>query len=284
MLLHLILVPYDSAHRDWRSGAGPEHLLRAGLVAHLAAGGHTVAAVETLETATTAPPAELADGFALVRSLATAVRAARAAGRFPLVLAGNCGTSIGTLSGLSPARRAAFWFDAHGDLNTPETTTSGFVDGTGLAAALGLCWRGLTGTVPGFLPIAPQDTFLFSVRDLDAAEVRLIEEQGITLVPSARVPGDVAATLAGPGLDGAVGYLHIDLDTLDPATVGRANSLPVPGGLDVAQLTAAIRAIRARIDLGAAAIVCYAPEYDREGTVQRAAFAAIDAALGTRDS
>lgn len=279
MLLHLILVPYDSAHRDWRSGAGPERLLRAGLVAHVEARGHAVAQVEMLERSSSEPPAEVADGFALIRSLASAVRRAREAGRFPLVLAGNCGTAIGTLSGLAPARRAAFWFDAHGDLNTPETTTSGFVDGTGLAAAQGLCWRGLTGTVPGFTPIAPTDTFLFSVRDLDPAESALIDATGITLVPPARIPHDVPAILAAAPLDGALGDLHVDLDTLDPTAVGRANSLPVPGGLDVEQLTGAIRAVRSRVELGAAAIVCYAPEYDQDGAVQRAAFAAIDAAV-----
>jgi hypothetical protein len=65
--------------------------------------------------------------FELARRLATAVRSARTAGHFPLVLSGNCNTAVGTLSGLTPARRATFWFDANGDGNTPETTTTGFL-------------------------------------------------------------------------------------------------------------------------------------------------------------
>jgi arginase family enzyme len=61
--------------------------------------------------------------------------------------------------------------------------------------------------------------------------------------------------------------------------VGRANSLPVPDGLSVEQLTGAIAAIRARVPLGAAALASYAPEFDSDGGICRAAFAAIDAML-----
>ncbi len=58
-----------------------------------------------------------------------------------------------------------------------------------------------------------------------------------------------------------VGYLHLDVDALDPG-VGQANSFPVRGGLSVEELTAAIAAIRVRTPLGAAALTSYAPEYD----------------------
>jgi len=68
--------------------------------------------------------AEIRTAFELMTALAGAVRAARAAGRFPLVLAGNCNTAVGTLGGLgSDAAPAVLWFDAHADFNTPETTT-----------------------------------------------------------------------------------------------------------------------------------------------------------------
>ena len=66
---------------------------------------------------------------------------------------------------------------------------------------------------------------------------------------------------------------------LDPAGVGQANSWPVPGGLSVEQVTAGIAAIRARVPLGAAALASYAPEYDSQDRICRAAFAALDAIL-----
>ena len=61
--------------------------------------------------------------------------------------------------------------------------------------------------------------------------------------------------------------------------MGQANSFPVSGGLLVEQLTSAIAAIRSRIPLGAAAVTSYAPEYDSQHAICRAAFAAIDAIL-----
>jgi arginase len=278
MNVHLLLVPYDTARRGWRSGAGPEHLLRAGLTNHLQSNGHFVADIQVIEDDSAQAPAEIRTAFALARRLAAAVRAARAAGRFPLVLSGNCNSAIGTLSGLAPAPRAIFWFDAHGDCNTPETTASGFLDGTGLAAALGLCWRQLAASVPGFLPVAPEATFLLGARDLDPGEIALLAESLVTIVPVERIRTGLPQLLAQAPLDDALGYVHLDLDVLDPQ-VGQANSFPVPGGLLVEQLTAAIAAIRTRIPLGAAAVTSYAPEYDSHDTICRAAFAAIDAIL-----
>ena len=279
MDIQLVLVPYDTARRGWRSGLGPEHLLQAGLATYLRDRGHSVADIQVLEPKPDEPPAEIATGFELMRRIAVATRQARRVGRFPIVLSGNCNSAVGTLSGLTPARRAIFWFDAHGDCNTPETTTSGFLDGTGLATALGLCWRQLTATVPGYEPVQPEATFLLAVRDLDPAEASLVERSAITTVSTAQIPAGVPEILARAPLDGALGYVHLDLDVLDPVGVGRANSLPVPGGLSVEQLRASIAAIRTRVPLGAAGLASYAPEYDAGQAVCHAAFAALDAIL-----
>jgi arginase len=278
MNVQLLLVPYDTARRGWRSGAGPEHLINAGLVAHLESKGHVVAQPQVIEDDPAEPAAEIRTAFELARRLAVQVRAARAAGRFPLVLAGNCNSAVGTLAGLAPAHRAVFWFDAHGDLNTPATTASGFLDGTGLATALGLGWQTLVTTVPGFQPVTPELTWLLGVRDLDPAETDLIDRSPITLIPVERVRTRLSEILASAPLQGTEGYVHLDLDVLDPE-VGRANSLPVPGGLMAEEVAQAIAAIRARTPLGAAAITSYAPEYDSGEGVWRAAFAAIDAML-----
>jgi arginase len=279
MVIQVLLVPYDTAQRGWRSGAGPEHLIQAGLVAHLRGRGHTVADIQVIERKSGGPAAEVATAFELMRYVAVAVRGARGSGRFPLVLGGNCNTAIGTLSGLTPSRRAVFWFDAHGDLNTPDTTPSGFLDGQGLATALGNGWKQLAATVPGFQPVAPTDTFLLGARDLDPPEQGLIDSSGINAVSTSETPSRLAALLAGAPLDGALGYVHLDPDVLDPA-VGQGNWLRVPGGLAVAQLTEAVGAIRAHVPLGAAGVASYAPEYDTQQSVCRAIFAGVDAMLG----
>ena len=276
MDIQLLLVPYDSGQRRWRCGAGPEHLVRAGLPAHLQRQGHIVTAIHIIEDDPAYPPAEIRTAFELTRRLATAVRSARSAGDFPLVLSGNCNTAVGTLSGLTPARRATFWFDAHGDCNTPETTTTGFLDGMGLAMTIGLCWHHLGASVPGFQPVAAESTFLLGARDLDPPEAAFLQGLAITAVSVDQIPEGLPGLLASVPLADSLGYLHLDVDVLDP-TVGKANRLPVPDGLSLAHLTAAIAAIRARVPLGAAAITSYAPEDDNDQGVCRAAFAAIDA-------
>ncbi len=278
MDIQLIVVPYDTAHRAWRSGAGPQHLLDAGLVSHLRAQGHQLADTRVIEDDPAEAPAEVRTGFELMRRVAHSVRTARAAGSFPVVLSGNCNVAVGVLSGLSPEDRSVFWCDAHGESNTPDTTSSGFLDGMGLAMAFGWCWRTLTGSIPGFRPIQPEATFLLGARDLDPAEAILLGESLVTCLPVRRI-AELPALLEAGHPPNTLGYLHLDLDVLDPELVGRASSHPAPGGLSATQLTAAIAAITNRVTLGAATIASYAPEYDRDQAVCRAAFSVLDAVL-----
>jgi arginase len=279
MNIQLLLVPYDTALRGWRSGAGPEHLVETGLPAHLEACGHHVAGIQVIEDDPAQAPAEVRTAFELMRRVAVEVRAARAAGRFPLVLSGNCNAAVGVLSGLTPAARSIFWFDAHGESNTPDTTSSGFLDGMGLSTALGWCWRGVAATVPGFEPVLPEATFLLGTRDLDSGEATLLGQSKVTVLPVADVPARFSDRLAAARLPDGPGYLHLDLDVLDPDSVGPANSHPVPGGLSVPQVTDAIATIKSSVTLGAATVASYAPEYDRDQAVRRAALTAIEAIL-----
>jgi arginase len=280
MDVELLLVPYDTARRGWRSGAGPEHLVHADLPAHLESRGHRVARIELIEDDPAESPAEIRTAFEPMRRVAAAVRTARTDGRLPVVLSGNCNAAVGVLSGLTPADRSIFWFDAHGESNTPDTTASGFLDGMGLSIALGWCWQAVAASVPGFQPALPEATFLFGVRDLDRPEAELLSQSRVTVVPPTQVSGELSRRLTAAQISGGLGYLHLDLDVLDPDSVGRANSLPAPGGLTVIQLTSAIGAIRSRVTLGTATIASYAPEYDRDQAVARAAFRALDAILG----
>src|SRR5262245_29752454 len=136
MDVQCILVPYDSGLRETRMGRGPEKLLEGlGSLPELG-----VVEVERIEIAAKFP-AETSGTFALAGLLAERVRQAVTLGRFPLVLSGNCFSAVGVLAGLSPDRTSVVWFDCHGDFNTPETTQSGFLDGMGLATALGCCWQ-----------------------------------------------------------------------------------------------------------------------------------------------
>src|SRR4051812_5816935 len=109
--VRLLVVPYDSGHRDARMGAGPLALVRAGAADLLGAD-----AVRVLEP-TGSWRAELATAFQLHRLVAAEVAGAVDAGQVPLLLAGNCNATLGVLAGLSAAgqRVGLLWLDAHGD-------------------------------------------------------------------------------------------------------------------------------------------------------------------------
>ncbi|HUQ15011.1 MAG TPA: arginase family protein [Gemmatimonadales bacterium] len=279
MNIQIFVVPYDSGRLRWRCGAGPGYLLSAGLTTHLHSQGHVVTDVQTLEDNPAYPSAEIRTAFELARRLAVAVRAAHAAGHFALVLSGNCNTAIGTLGGLTPAPSHVLVRCPRG-LQYPETTTTGFLDGMGLAMATGLCWDRLVTTVPGFRPIRAEATFLLGARDLDPSEATLLRQSAVTVVEVGQIPAHLPDLFAHAQLADTIGYLHLDLDVLDP-TVGHANYLPVPNGLSLAQLTGAITAIRAHVPLRAAALTSYSPEDDHDGGIARAAVVALDAILGS---
>jgi arginase len=273
----LILVPYDCGLRGVRMGGGPEHLMERGMVGALEGDGHQVT-VTRLES-TVEPPAEIAVAFDLTRSLATAVGAARAAGQLPMVLAGNCFAAVGTLAGLGADGAGVFWLDAHGDLNTPDTTASGLLDGMALATLTGRCWRGLVATVPGFAPVPDHRLVLVGARDLDPPEEALAAAVGIRRIG----PRDLArsgvrralAPVAGRMASGTDGfYLHLDLDVLDPG-VATVNEFSAPGGLTLEDLRTVVEVVAEAGPILGAAMTALDPAADRDG---RAASAAMTVA------
>src|SRR5204862_7824269 len=77
----------------------------------------------------------------LDRGLAERVRAAVSAGAFPLVLAGNCNSCLGTVGGLGVAGLGVVWFDAHADFDTPEDNVSGLFDVMAPPTLTGSAWQ-----------------------------------------------------------------------------------------------------------------------------------------------
>lgn len=279
----LIQVPYDSGHCEARMGRGPGHLLEAGAAAAVraaAGGGVKVARLDT----DAAFPAEIAVAFDLARKLSGDVARARRAGAFPLVLAGNCISAVGTLAGLADVPRPGIvWLDAHGDLNTPETTPGGFLDGMGLAVCTGRCWRPMAAGVPGFAAVPDDRVLHVGARALDPAEVEVLRGGAMLSVDGAGVRAGGAPALE-PALEALAArvdavYLHIDLDVHD-ADVLRANPYAEAGGPTPAQVRDVVAALAERIPVAAAALTAYAPACDRDGAAGRAALALLEATAG----
>jgi arginase len=264
----LIAVPWDSGIRGWRMGAGPDRLLESGLADALRASGHAVATEHVELPADPAP--EIAATFALAARLADRVRAARTDGALPIVLAGNCASAVGALSGLDDPEPAVIWLDAHADLNTPETTRSGFLDGMALAIATGRCWGSMAASIPGFRPIPDANVCLIGARDVDDAERKLLRRSEIQVLSAADYLDELPATFKGLQKHAKAVYLHIDLDVLDPSE-GRANAFAADGGLSVREVLYVIQAIRRKLPIAAVALTAYDPTCDPEGRICTAA-------------
>ena len=267
--VHLIGVPYDSGRRGERLGAGPDVLSRA-LEPRLREAGHAVQRV-TIEPSAGTWRAEIGTAFDLARGVARAVDAARAAGAFPLVLSGNCGpAAIGCVA--TEGDPAVFWFDAHGDFNTPDTTVSGFLDGMALAAVTGRCWPQLARAVTGFRPVREDAVVLVGARDLDPLETRALEMSRVRRVPLESMRPELSAEI-GLVAETCVGaYVHLDLDVLDPSQ-GRMNSYAAPDGLSREDVAWAIREIAESFFVFGAALTAFDPGSDQDGRALETAVA-----------
>jgi arginase len=206
-------------------------------------------------------PNEIDESFAVIRSVAATVRETVEQGRFPLVLAVNCFTSLGTVAGVG-RDLGVVWFDAHGDFNTPDTTPTGFFDGMGLAMLLGDGWTELRRTVDGLRPIPAGHALLVGARDLDPAEADRVAATPLRQA-DAQTLEDALEELSRE-VDAV--YVHVDLDVIDPS-VARANALSVEGGFDAGGLEQALAAISSRFEIAAAALTAYDPSVDLEGRI-----------------
>ena len=266
--VHLIAVPYDSARRGERMGAGPPVLARE-LEKRLRDAGRDVRTI-TIEAPEGSWRAEIRTAFELARGVAGAVREAAAAGAFPLVLSGNCGpAAIGCVAGLDTPP-AVCWFDAHGDFNTPDTTIGGFLDGMALATLTGHCWPELARGLTGLLPIDERSAVLIGARDLDPLESRRLDESAIGRVSPVGLREDLAAAVARLAGAHRRVYVHLDLDVLDPSE-GTINCYAAPGGLSRADVAWAIDRIVATMTPAAAALTAFDPAADSSGRALDAA-------------
>src|SRR4029077_19748813 len=189
-------------------------------------------------------------------------------------------TAVGTLAGLGEGVGVA-WFDAHGDFNTPETTTSGFLDGTAVGIITGRCWKQLALSIPGFQPIADERVCLIGTRDVDTLEGTLIAQSNVDVIEPARIQTDLPRTLNAMGQHVDRMYVHLDLDVLDPK-VAAANKLSVRGGLAIEDVEFALSLIARNFRIAGVTMSAYDPDVDTDGAAAAAAIRLIctAAALG----
>jgi arginase len=261
-------------------GAGPEHLLHNGLGEAVRPEGRRPSVTNVRHEIE--PTAEVATAFELHGLVSGQVRQAIAEGGFPLVLSGNCNTAaIGAIAGAGPEGLGIVWFDAHGEFNTPETTTTGFIDGMGLAIAVGRCWKAMAKGVPEFAPVPEANVVMAWVRELDGAEQEWLDASEVAVVGAHLIEkqGFRALGTVLDDLSTRVGrvYVHVDLDVLDAEKVGKANEFAAEGGPNAEELQSALGMVRERFTVAAAGMASYDPAFDADGRVLRAAIASASA-------
>jgi arginase len=156
--------------------------------------------------------------------------------RIPIVLGGDHSIALGTLGGLAARHGpgAVLWFDAHGDLNTPETTPSGNVHGMPLAAALGRGGPGFESPAWTLPAVQPERVAIIGARDLDPGERALIAELDIAVHTMSALDRRGIEAVVGEALERTTGapFVHVslDMDGLDP-DVAPGVGTAVRGGL-----------------------------------------------------
>ena len=274
MNIDVLVVPYDSAKRSERMGAGPQALMDAGLISRLEARGHDVRRI-AIDPPVGAWRAEIRTAFDLAAALADAARGALSAGRLPLILSGNCGVAAHGACAALGSETVVLWADAHGEFNTPDTTVGGFLDGMGLATLTGRCWTTIARRIPGFAPIDEERIWLVGARDLDPLGADALDHSAVHRVPAKEIGASVVEAMSSVGPNAPL-YLHLDADVLD-SSEGRANQFAVAGGASANQLVQLCAALRSHRPPAAMTIASYDPEADSDGRAREAVFRAIEA-------
>ncbi|PSR22499.1 MAG: hypothetical protein C7B45_06675 [Sulfobacillus acidophilus] len=173
-----------------------------------------------------------------------------------LFVAGECTVAplpVGSLQRFHSAVQVV-WIDAHGDIHTPESSTSGFLGGMPLNVLIG-------GSLPSVAeaarlqPVPIERVTMVGTHDLDPPEARLLEQLGIPIV------NDPEALAQRVRAIGVPAYVHVDVDVLDLAE-NPAQSYPSTGGFLVSELTAIVKGLLDTSHVAAVSVCAYSPGLD----------------------
>lgn len=162
-----------------------------------------------------------------------------------LLLGGDCSTETAPVSWMNENHGdnlALVWFDAHPDLNTPQTSKSGRMQGMALSAILGNCGEEITSVM--YKPLNPRQVFCAGVRVFDPPELDyMISNQMTFFSPGEleRDPAWLAKSIRAAGFSKA--YIHLDVDAVDPCGFPHGKTLP-PAGLPFGDIMKIIKELQ----------------------------------------
>ena len=273
---------------------GPSAIRYAGLDARIAEIGRRCADLGNVETVV-AEAADEGDPKArylqpvmrTVERIDALVRRAAEEEHVPVVLGGDHSVAIGSIGGMAAANGpgGVLWLDAHGDLNTPETTPSGNVHGMVLAAVLGLGRPTFDSSAWPLPAVDPTRVALVGVRSLDEGERARVRERGAKVFTMSdvdrlgveRAVRESLSHVAGPG------FVHVTLviDVVDPDTAPGVGT-PVRGGLSYREAHLALELVAESGMMSSLDVVEVNPIFDRQNETGRLAVELAASALGAR--
>jgi len=201
----------------------------------------------------------------------------------PIVLGGDHSIGMGTIAGLARAghRVGVLWVDAHGDINTPDTSPSGNVHGMPFAVALGLAEDPFPSTLRKTTD--GKNGVLLAIRDIDPGEKENIKRGGVTAITMADIDRlgmakameqAIAVVSKGDGI-----HLSLDMDAIDPDEAPGVGT-PVRGGLTYREAQLAMEMLAASGKLRSIEVCEVNPILDRENRTATLAVELIASALG----
>ncbi|MED4533040.1 arginase [Metabacillus fastidiosus] len=209
-------------------------------------------------------------------------------GAFPLVLGGDHSIAIGTLAGVSKHYKnlGVIWYDAHGDLNTAETSPSGNIHGMPLAVSLGIGHHTLT-NIAGYSPkVKPENIVMIGIRSLDEGEKELIRQKGIKVYTMHEIDRIGMATVIEETVeylksrtDGV--HLSLDMDGLDPTDAPGVGT-PVLGGISYRESHLAMEILAESEIITSAEFVEVNPILDERNKTAIAAVSLMGSLLGEK--
>jgi arginase len=246
--VRIIGVPMDLGQSRRGVDMGPSALRGAGLQARIKQLGVTVEDIGNLEVK---QPEEMQIGekrakylqeiAETCKDLAVTVDKSLSEGFLPLVLGGDHSIAAGVAAGVSSFFRkdknqiGYLWLDAHGDMNTPDSSPSGNVHGMPLAAIMGYGAPELVDLL-GFKPKAePANIVIVGARDLDAQERKIVKKSGIHVFTmrdiDERGMREVMSDALKYAMDDTAGIaVSLDMDFVDPSDAPGVGT-PVRGGV-----------------------------------------------------
>ena len=219
-------------------------------------------------------------------SLCERVDSVMRAGRFPLVLGGDHSIAIGTIAGVLQhvEKLGVIWFDAHGDINTEETSPSGNIHGMPVAVSLGHGHDLLTKIGGADKKISSENIVFIGCRDLDAGERKMLKEFGIKVFTMHEVDRlgmtevmKQAIEIASNGTDGI--HVSFDMDSMDPV-YAEGTGTRVPGGLTYRESHLALEMIAETEKVVSAEFVEVNPIIDNKNQTAKTAVALIGSLMG----